>query len=173
MIIPTRHPAQRVALFIDVQNLYYSAKHILGGRMDFKAVLEEAVAGRQLVRAFAYVVTTPEEETEKIPFFDLLRHLGIEPRIKEIKIYPTGFKKADWDVGLTVDAIRLAPAVDTIVLATGDGDFLPLVEYLQGQGKRVEILSFSRSTSDELKRQADEFYDLSENPERFLLKPTV
>lgn len=169
----TRHPAQRVAVFIDVQNLYHSARQLLGGRLDFKAVLEEAVAGRQLVRALAYVVTTPEDQAERIPFFDFLSHIGIEPRIKELRIYADGHKKADWDVGMTVDAIRLAPGVDTAVLLTGDGDFLPLVEHLQGLGKRVEIMAFSQTTSEELKRQADGFYDLGKDPERFLYKPMI
>lgn len=162
-----KHKSQRVAVFIDVQNLYHSAKNLFRARVNFKMVLQQAVAGRQLIRAFAYVVRS-DEATGEGAFFEALVELGIDLRMKDLQIYAGGMKKADWDVGMAVDAIRLAPAVDAVVLATGDGDFLPLVEYLQGHGKQVEVMAFAKSASGRLKEIADEFVDLSDS--KYLIK---
>jgi len=164
-----KHKAQRVAVFIDVQNLYHSAKNLFHSRVNFQKVVEEAVAGRQLVRTFAYVVKT-EETPGEAAFFEALENLGIELRMKDIQIYAGGFKKADWDVGMAVDAIRLSPSLDTIVLATGDGDFLPLVSYLQEHGKQVEVIAFGKSASSKLKEEADNFTDLGADQRKFLIK---
>jgi uncharacterized LabA/DUF88 family protein len=164
-----KHKAQRVAVFIDVQNLYHSAKNLFKSRVNFKNVMKECVAGRQLVRAFAYVVKTEDTPGESA-FFEALEHIGIELRVKDIQTFASGLKKADWDVGMAVDAIRLSTGIDTIILATGDGDFLPLVEYLQDHGKQVEVAAFGKSASAKLKEEADDFIDLGENQEKFLLK---
>ena len=163
-----KHTGQRVAVLIDVQNLYHSAKNLYGARVNFGAILKLAVAQRNLIRVFAYVVRT--KTGEERPFFDALTKLGIETRVRDLQEFYGGLKKADWDVGITIDAIRIAPSVDTICLASGDGDFLQLVEYLKNQGKRIEVIAFSRSASGKLKEVADEFIDLEENPEKYLLK---
>ncbi len=170
-----RHKAQRVAIFIDVQNLYHSAKHLFKARVNFENLVKDALAGRELVRMFAYVVKSEGIETERpavgeSAFFEALTGLGIELRMKDLLIYAGGSKKADWDVGLAVDAIRLSPSVDTIVLMTGDGDFIPLVEYLQAHGKQVEVYAFSKSASGKLKETADMFVDIAERPRFFLIK---
>ncbi len=158
---------QRVVVLIDVQNLYHSAKNLYQSRVNFKEVVDEAVAGRRLVRSFAYVVRTKTGEEK--PFFEALVKLGIETRIRDLKEFYGGLKKADWDVGIVIDAIRSAPAVDVIVLVSGDGDFVPLVEYLKNQGKKVEVIAFRRSASSDLVKSADEFIDLERDPGRFLL----
>ena len=163
-----KHIGQKVAVLIDVQNLYHSAKNLYGARVNFGAILKLAVAQRNLIRAFAYVVRT--KTGEERPFFEALTKLGIETRVRDLQEFYGGLKKADWDVGITIDAIRIAPSVDTIVLASGDGDFLQLVEYLKNQGKRVEIIAFGRSASAKLKEMADEFNDLKEGSEKYLLK---
>ncbi|MCD6528389.1 NYN domain-containing protein [bacterium] len=163
-----KHKEQRVCVFIDVQNLYHSAKNLYHCKVNFKEILKLAVSKRRLVRAFGYVVKTKTGEEK--PFFEALTKLGIETRVRDLQEFFGGIKKADWDVGITVDAIRIAPSVDTIVLASGDGDFLQLVDYLKNQGKRVEVIAFGRSASSKLKEAADEFIDLEENPEKFLLK---
>lgn len=159
---------QRVAVLIDVQNLYYSARNLYQARVNFREVLKTAVGRRNLIRAFAYVVRTKTGEEK--PFFDALVKLGIETRIRDLQEYFDGLKKADWDVGITVDAIRISPSVDTIILASGDGDFLQLIEYLENQGKRVEVVAFGRSASSKLKETADDFIDMEKDPERFLIK---
>jgi len=163
-----KHKEQRVGVLIDAQNLYHSAKNLYHARVNFKEILKLAVGGRKLVRAFGYVVRTKTGEEK--PFFEALTKLGIETRVRDLQEFFGGMKKADWDVGITVDAIRIAPSLDTIVLASGDGDFLQLVNYLKNQGKRVEVIAFGRSASNKLKEAADEFVDLEERPEKYLLK---
>jgi len=163
-----KHKYQRVAVFIDAQNLYHSARSLFGGRVNFKALLSTAVGGRQLVRAFGYVISTKTGEEK--PFFEALIKLGIETREKELQEFFGGAKKADWDVGLAVDAIRTAEIVDTIVIVSGDGDFIPLVEYLKNQGRRVEVIAFGRSSSGKLKEVVDEFIDLGEEPGKYIIK---
>jgi len=164
----TKHPEQRVGVFIDTQNLYHSAKNLYHARVNFGNVLKECVLERRLVRARAYVVTTETEEEKS--FFDALTKIGIETRTKDLQVFFGGAKKADWDVGLAVDAITAAPKLDTVVLATGDGDFVPLVEYLKvHSGCQVEVVSFGRSTSGRLKEAADHFLDLDLDPKRYLI----
>ena len=163
-----KHKNQRVSVFIDVQNLYHSAKHLYKARVNFKEVVKMAVAGRSLVRAIAYVIST--ESGEEKGFFDALTKLGIETKQKELQVFFGGAKKADWDVGIAVDAMRLAPAVDAVVLCSGDGDFTPLVEQLQSMGKQVEVITFGKSASARLKEAADDFIDLCDEPEKYLLR---
>ncbi len=163
-----KHPEQRVGVFIDTQNLYHSAKNIYHSRVNFGNVLKDAVAGRRLIRARAYSVTT--ETGEEKGFFEALAKVGIEMRTKDLQVFFGGAKKADWDVGLAVDAITAAPKLDTVVLVTGDGDFIPLVEYLRTHsGCQVEVVSFGRSTSGKLKEATDHFLDLDEDPRRYLI----
>lgn len=163
-----KHKEQRVGVLIDVQNLYHSAKHIYSSRVNFKEVLKAAIAGRKLIRVIAYVIRTESGE-EKL-FFEALTKMGIEMRVKDLQIFPGGIKKGDWDVGLAVDAVRLADLLDAIVLVTGDGDFVPLMEYLKfNRGLQVEIMAFGKSASARLKEAADDFTDLGESP-RYLLK---
>jgi uncharacterized LabA/DUF88 family protein len=163
-----KHPEQRVGVFIDTQNVYHSAKNIYHARANFGNILKDAVAGRRLVRARAYSVTT--ESGEEAAFFEALKGMGIEMRLKDLQVFSGGAKKADWDVGLAVDAITAAPKLDTVILITGDGDFVPLVEYLQRHdGCQVEVVSFGRSSSAKLKEACDDFLDLDEDPRRYLL----
>src|SRR5574343_265758 len=131
-------------------------------------VLIQAVAGRKFIRAFGYVVRT--KTGEEAPFFDALTKIGIETRVRDLQEWYGGAKKADWDVGIVMDAIRTSPGLDVIVLCSGDGDFIPLVEYLKNQGKRVEVMAFGKTTSSGLIEVADEFIDLDDNLPKFLLK---
>ncbi|HBF67697.1 MAG TPA: hypothetical protein DDW36_04725 [Candidatus Magasanikbacteria bacterium] len=164
---PLKHPDQRVGVFIDVQNLYYSAKNLFGAKVNFGNIVREVLAGRKLVRAIAYVVRT--EQGDEKPFFDALYNLGIETKERDLQIFFGGAKKADWDVGITVDAIRLSPSLDAIVIVSGDGDFIPLVEYLRNQGKQVEVAAFRNTTSSKLVEEADHFMDLGEDKSKFLI----
>jgi uncharacterized LabA/DUF88 family protein len=162
-----KHKEQRVGVFIDTQNLYHSARNLYQARVNFGAVLKDAVAGRKLVRAVAYVITT--EAGDEKNFFEALLKLGIETKTKDLQIFPGGSKKADWDVGLAVDAIKMSPRLDCVVIISGDGDFIPLVEYLQTIGVQVEVVSFGKSTSGKLREAVDDFVDLSENPRKYLM----
>jgi len=163
-----KHSGQRVGVLIDVQNLYHSAKNLYNARVNFREILKLAISGRSLIRVFAYVVSTKTGEEK--PFFDALVKLGIETRVKELQEFYGGQKKADWDVGIVIDAIRIAPSVDTLVIVSGDGDFISLVEYLKNQGKRVEVMAFGKSSSSKLREIADEFIDLGTAPKKFLIK---
>lgn len=158
---------QRVAMLIDAQNLYHSARNLYGARVNFGAVLKEALAGRHLVRAIAYVISTEGEEEKN--FFEALNSLGIETKTKDLQIFFGGAKKADWDVAIAVDAIRLAPKVDVVVLSSGDGDFVPLVEHLKSTGTQVEVITFGRSASGKLREVADDFIDMCDDQRKYLL----
>jgi uncharacterized LabA/DUF88 family protein len=193
---------QRVGIFIDVQNLYHSAKHLHRGRgrVSYRDLITFLAGERQLVRALAYAVRSEavlaareledagkaetgvspapqapakrvakegeeEQKSSEEAFFAALAEAGIELRLKDLQIYADGSKKADWDVGMAVDAIRTAPGLDVIVLVTGDGDFIPLVDYLRwGMGKYVEVAAFRPSTSGKMQDIADRFIDLTTAP---------
>ena len=162
-----RHDEQRVAIFIDTQNLYHSAKNLYKSKVNFGAVVGAALGNRKLVRALSYVVNT--ESGEESAFFEALEKVGIEIKTKDLQIFYGGAKKADWDVGMAVDAIKIAHKVDAIILATGDGDFIPLVEFLKSQGCQVEVVTFGRSASGKLREVVDDFIDLDLNPSEFLI----
>ncbi|MBD3311047.1 MAG: NYN domain-containing protein [Candidatus Magasanikbacteria bacterium] len=165
---PLKHPDQRVGVFIDVQNLYYSAKNLYGKKVNFGNIVKAAVEGRKLIRSIAYVVRTESQDEQ--PFFEALYNLGIETREKDLQIFNSGTKKADWDVGLAVDAIRLSHSLDAIVLVSGDGDYLPLLDYLQkSTGKQVEVVAFGKTSSNRLVESADDFLDLDEDLANFLI----
>ncbi|TSC68354.1 MAG: hypothetical protein G01um101466_477 [Parcubacteria group bacterium Gr01-1014_66] len=165
-----KHKAQRVAVLIDVQNMYHSAKNLYNARVNFKEIIKAAVAERELVRAIGYVIRT--ESGEEKTFLEALTKIGIETHIKDLQIFPGGMKKADWDVGMAIDAVRLAhnAFVNAIVLVTGDGDFIPLVEYLQAQGIQAEVMAFTRSASQKLQEAADDFIDLGSEPKKYLMR---
>lgn len=162
-----RHPEQRVAIIIDTQNLYHSAKNLYKAKVNFQSVVEAALGGRKLIRAVAYVVNT--ESGEEQPFFEALEKVGIEIKTKDLQIFYGGAKKADWDVGMAVDAIKMAHKVDAVVLATGDGDFIPCVEYVKSLGCQVEAITFGRSASSGLREVVDDFIDLDEDPNSYLI----
>ncbi len=161
-----KHKGQRVGVLIDVQNLYHSAKNIHHSRVNFKEILKVAIGKRSLIRAFAYVVKT--KTGEERAFFEALVKLGLETRVKDLQEFYGGAKKADWDVGIVIDAIRIAPSIDVLVLVSGDGDFVSLVEYLKNRGKRVEVMAFGKSSSSALREESDEFVDLGK--EKYLLR---
>lgn len=158
---------QRVGLFVDVQNLYYTARNVYNARVNFNAVLKDAVGERPLVRAIAYGIRAqmPEEQT----FFDALKKAGFEVKLKDLQTFYGGAKKGDWDVGIVMDIIKMIPKLDTVVLASGDGDFIPLLEYLQVLGQRVELVSFGKSTSSKMRELVDSYVDLDSDTKKYLM----
>jgi uncharacterized LabA/DUF88 family protein len=166
-----KQPDQRVGIFIDTQNMYHTARHLFRKRVNFKNILEDGVAGRKLIRAIAYVISTKTEEEQ--PFFESLQKLGIELQIKELIEYASGAKKADWDVGLAVDVVRMIDMLDVIIILSGDGDFVPLVEYIQNRGRRVEVMSFKETTNAKLQEVVDDHIDLSSNKRRYLISSAI
>jgi uncharacterized LabA/DUF88 family protein len=165
----SQYSNQRVGLLVDVSNLYHSAKHLFHGKVNYSELLKNLVGDRELIRAIAYTVKT-ENPTGEDAFFDALSKSGFEIKMKDLQIFPDGSKKADWDVGIAVDAIRLSSSLDVVILVTGDGDFIPLVEYVKfGTGKFVEVAAFKRSCSGKLIEAAEKFINLEEMP-RVIMK---
>ncbi|MFA5000572.1 MAG: NYN domain-containing protein [Patescibacteria group bacterium] len=163
-----KHKEQRVGILVDVSNMYHSAKNLYNKKTNFKQILTQAVANRKLIRATAYAIRT--ENKEESPFVEALEQQGFEVKMKDLQIFAGGQKKADWDVGIAIDAIKLADKLDVIVLVSGDGDYLPLVSYLQNnKGCLVEIMAFRKTCSSKLVEEADDFTDLGAN-KRFLIQ---
>lgn len=154
-------PRQRLGIFVDVQNMFYSAKALHQSKIDYSKLLQEIVANRDLVRAIAYVVHKPE--VDQSGFTDALKRLGYEIKTKELRLRPDGTAKGDWDMGMAIDTIAMAPKLDTIVLVTGDGDFAPLVEMLKAHGCRVEVVSFRKSTATELIEASTQYTAIEES----------
>ena len=151
-----KYKNQRVGVFVDVANMYHSAKNLHKANVSFSRVLEKATAGRQLIRAIAYVIKSDTKEEQA--FFEAISKQGFELNVKDLQIFAGGAKKADQDVNITVDAIKLADRLDVIVLVSGDGDFIPMVSYLQeNRGCLVEVMAFKKTTSSKLIEQVDDF----------------
>ncbi len=163
-----KHKDQRIGVFVDVQNMYYSSRNLYEKHVNFGKILETSVKGRQLIRAIAYVIKADNQEEQK--FFGALDKLGFEVRQKDLQTYLSGTKKGDWDVGIAIDAIIMAPKLDVVTLVTGDGDFTPLVNYLSYMGVIVEIVGFGATTSNRLLDSADDFVDLEQDLDRYLIE---
>jgi uncharacterized LabA/DUF88 family protein len=163
-----KHKDQRVGVLVDIQNLYYSARVLYNRKVNFKNLLASTLGSRKLIRALAYGISTEEAQEDK--FFDALEKLGFEVKTKDLQVFAGGQKKGDWDVGLAIDAIKLSKSVDVIILASGDGDYIPLVNYIQNTtGCRVEGVAFGESTSTRLIESLDDFLNLSSDKKRFLI----
>ncbi|MEM0493483.1 MAG: NYN domain-containing protein [Candidatus Thermoplasmatota archaeon] len=166
-MIKAQHKSQRVGVFVDVQNMYYSAKQLYNNKVNFKTLLEDAVANRKLVRAIAYVIKADVKDENM--FHEALEEIGFEVKAKDLQVFYGGAKKGDWDVGIAMDVMRLAPKLDTIVLISGDGDFSDLLEHAKSLGCRAEVMAFGKTTSHKLLEVADQFIDL-DNQNRYLLE---
>jgi uncharacterized LabA/DUF88 family protein len=166
------YSSQRVGIFVDVQNLYHSAKNLHNGRVNYQELIKNLVGDRELIRTMAYVVRS-ETAAGEAQFFEALQNAGMELRLKDLQIYGDGMKKADWDVGMAVDALRMASFLDVVILVTGDGDFIPLVDYLKwGMGRLVEVAAFDRSANAKLKESADRFTSIESMP-RVIMKSKI
>ena len=161
------HKDQRIGVFIDVQNMYYSARQLYKGKVNFNIVLKQAIAGRKIIRAIAYVIKADVKDEDT--FYDALSEIGFEVKSKDLQVFYGGAKKGDWDVGIAMDVMRLAPKLDTIVLVSGDGDFSDLLEHAKSLGCRVEVVAFGKTTSHKLREVADFFTDLDKD-NKYLLK---
>ncbi len=158
---------QRVAIFLDIQNLYYSARDTFNRKVNFESVLNIVLKDRVLIRAIAYLVKL--QGVDQKGFINTLRHIGYQVRVKEPKIFKSIDEegnllttvKANWDMGMAIDAISMAEKIDVAVLASGDGDFVDLVRYLHTKGVKVEIAAFKQTAAKELIEIADEFIDLT------------
>lgn len=162
-----RHKEQRVGVFVDVSNMYHTAKHLFSANVNYGKILEEAVSGRKLIRAVAYVVRSQSSEEES--FFEALSNQGYEVNVKDLQVFIGGAKKGDWDVGIAMDIMRMASKLDVIVLASGDGDFTELLKHAKALGCRTEVVAFGKSASSSLVEEADSFVDLNKQKAKFLI----
>ena len=159
---------QRVGVFVDVQNMYYSAKNLYNAKVNFAQILKAATGGRSLIRAIAYVIKADVKEEQN--FFDALEKIGFEGKAKDLQVFAGGAKKGDWDIGLAMDTIELAPKLDTIVIVSGDGDYVPLLNHLRhALGCRIEVIAFGKSSSGALREECDSFTDMDMDKRRYLI----
>ncbi len=154
------YPHQRVAILIDTANLYHTAKIAYRSKVHFKNLISEVLYQRTLVRAIAYTITS--DSGEETAFIQTLSSEGIEIKSKPLITYRQGNQKADWDVGITVDAISLIPKIDALILVSGDSDFVPLAHYARSHGVAFEVAAFSESASNRLLEVADTHHNLSD-----------
>lgn len=153
---------ERIAIFVDVQNIYYGAKDSFDGKIDFKKMLTNVLKERKLVTANAYLI---DSNVDNKSFMSCLKQLGYELKIKDLKVRSDGTSKGNSDIELTIDALNVIDKIDTVALISGDGDFVPLVEFLKSKNIGVEIYSFSlhkNSTAYELKNVATKFVEIDE-----------
>jgi len=163
----TQHKGQRVGVFVDVQNMYYSAKQLYSAKVDFTQILKTAVVQRKLIRAIAYVIKADIKDEKN--FFEALSKIGYEVRSKDLQTFFGGAKKGDWDVGIAMDIMRMASKLDVVILVSGDGDFKDLVEHVKSLGCRAEVIAFGRTCSSRLKEVTDRFTDLDLEKRKYLI----
>jgi len=151
--------SKNVAVFVDVANIFYAAK-AAGIDIDYVTLLKSATANRDFVRAYAYTGLDPENENQR-QFHAFLTRSGYKVVSKDIRKYGDGRMKANLDIELVVDMMRLAEKLDIAVVVSGDGDFAPAIAAVQQKGVRVEVLSFRGNTSSDLIDVADVFTDIT------------
>jgi uncharacterized LabA/DUF88 family protein len=152
---------ERVGVFVDVANLLYSAR-TLNLSVDFGKLLDFLRGNRRLIRAHAYCPTSPQPGAEQM-FLQAVKGLGYRITTKHYKTFSSGAKKADLDLDLCMDVVRLVDgrAVDCIVLVSGDSDFMPMLDYCSDHGVRVEVAAFDEAMSATLRQSCDLFINLS------------
>lgn len=150
---------KKVALFVDVQNVYYTTRQAYQRRFDYNAFWRQATADRVITRAFAYATDRGDQKQRE--FQNILRAIGFEVRLKPFVQRSDGSAKGDWDVGITIDALEHGSQADIIVLVSGDGDFDLLATTLRNKGKTVEVYGVPELTANSLEQAATHFYPIT------------
>lgn len=158
------HPEDRIAIFIDGENIHYSAKH-LNMRLDYLKLCNRLANGRRLVRSYFYTAVSNQSEG-KIDFINFLKLNGFKVVTKELKTFTENetqqrFFKGNLDLDMAIDIYEMMPNLDTVIICSGDGDFVRLVESIARQGKHVEVCALREMTSTELIAASDEYLDLA------------
>lgn len=150
---------EKVAIFVDVQNVYYTARQAFGQNFDYNLFWSKATNNRELVKAVAYAIDKGDRKQNE--FQNILRAIGFEVKLKPFIQRSDGSAKGDWDVGITIDAMEFATSVDVIVLVSGDGDFDLLAKKIRDDwGKRVEVYGVAKLTANSLVDAASEFFPI-------------
>lgn len=151
---------QRVAVFVDVQNMYHSAKKIYGSNLSYSKMLRHCVRNRRLTRAIAYVLE--REGIDQVSFLDHLRYCGFEVKKREVIERVDGSRKAEWELGIATDALQMAEKVDVIMFVSGNGVYADIIPMINAKGCRVEVCAFRESMADTLMHACDQYHLLSE-----------
>lgn len=147
---------QKVAIFVDVQNIYYTVKEAHGCHFNYQAFWDQVTGGREIVAAIAYAID--RKDPRQVQFQQILQSIGFEVKLKPFIQRRDGSAKGDWDVGITLDMIEFANQVDVAVLASGDGDFDLVVKKLrEAFGVNVEVFGARSLTATSLINAATRF----------------
>lgn len=156
----------KVAIFVDVQNVYYTARKIFGKNFDYNKFWAKATSDRELITAVAYAIDKGDQKQRE--FQNILRAIGFDVKLKPFIQRADGSAKGDWDVGITIDIMDIADHADIIVLVSGDGDFDLLATKVRDEkGKRVEVYGVAQLTANSLINAASQFIPIDE---RLLLR---
>tara|TARA_B100000676_G_scaffold226705_1_gene224547 strand:- start:739 stop:1212 length:474 start_codon:yes stop_codon:yes gene_type:complete len=151
----------RIAVFADVQNIYYTTRQAYGRQFNYRKLWQQLCAQGEIVHAIAYATHRGDDGQTK--FQDALKHIGFTVKLKPYIQRSDGSSKGDWDVGIAVDVMTLAPQVDTVVLLSGDGDFDVLLERINiDPGARTEVYGVESLTARSLIDAASVFHPISE-----------
>lgn len=146
----------KVAIFVDVQNVYYTVRSAYQRNFDYNKFWAEATAGREVIKAVAYAIDKGDQKQRE--FQNILKAIGFEVKLKPYIQRADGSAKGDWDVGIALDAIEYAERADVVVLVSGDGDFDLLVSKIREvHGKAVEVFGVPQLTANSLINAASEF----------------
>jgi uncharacterized LabA/DUF88 family protein len=147
---------ERVSVFVDIQNIYYTVKQIYDCHFDYSRFMSEVTDGRQLIKAIAYAIDKGDEK--QIKFQKIIENLGFEIKLKPFIKRSDGSRKGDWDVGITIDILDFAKQSDVIVLASGDGDFDLLASKIKEEYKiKIEVYGVQELTATSLIENATKF----------------
>jgi uncharacterized LabA/DUF88 family protein len=150
---------KKVALFVDVQNVYYTTRQTFGKNFDYNEFWRQVTKDRDVTHAFAYAIDRGDEKQKQ--FQNILRAIGFEVKLKRFIQRSDGSAKGDWDVGITIDAMDYSTDADVVVLVSGDGDFDLLVNKLRiDKGKRVEVYGVQALTATSLINASSEYYPI-------------
>jgi uncharacterized LabA/DUF88 family protein len=153
---------KKIALFVDVQNIYYTTRQAYGQQFNYRKLWEKISADGEIVSATAYAIHRNDDK--QLKFQDALRHIGFTIKLKPYIQRSDGSAKGDWDVGIAIDMLDKAPDVDAVVLLSGDGDFDLLLEKIRTDyGASVEVYGVHELTANSLIKAADKFHPIGEN----------
>ncbi len=148
-----------VAIFVDVQNVYYTTRQIFGKHFDYNKFWSKATEGRQMVKAIAYAIDRGDQKQKE--FQNILRAIGFDVKLKPYIQRSDGTAKGDWDVGITIDVMDYSSRADIIILVSGDGDFDLLANKIRVErGKRVEVYGVAKLTANSLINEASAFHPI-------------
>ena len=153
---------QKVSIFVDVQNIYYTTKQAFNSNFDYNKFWKKVTYDREVVVAFAY--TTNRNDAKQIQFQNILRGIGFNVKLKPYISRADGSSKGDWDVGITIDILDYAPKSDIVVLASGDGDFDLLIQKIINKNNVLtEVYGVGQLTANSLKQSSTKFYEINKD----------